>query len=155
MSSPYEIDYRGAFSFPLSPRQMWHELERPDRLTGRWRWVDVRRVDPRLEPGAELSCVVKPPLPFRMSLDVVVLEVSHDKLIAVEFRGDLQGLAELRLQPEGGGTLARVSWRFEMTQHRMRAAARHAYPLLRWGHDRIVETAVRSFRRHVEKERSR
>jgi hypothetical protein len=37
MSSPYEFVYRGAFSFPLSPRQMWQELERPDRLTGRWR----------------------------------------------------------------------------------------------------------------------
>jgi hypothetical protein len=63
MSSPYEFVYRGAFSFPLSPRQMWQELERPDRLTGRWRWVDVRRVDPTLEQGAELTCVIKPPVP--------------------------------------------------------------------------------------------
>jgi hypothetical protein len=155
MSSPYEIVYREAFSFPLPPRQMWQELERPDRLTGRWRWVDVRRVDPTLEQGAELTCVIKPPVPFRMLLDVVVLEVTHDELIGVEFRGDLRGRGELRLAPDGEGTLAEVSWRVEMMQRGMRAAARHTHPLLRWAHDRIVEAAVRSFRRHVERWPSR
>jgi hypothetical protein len=114
MSSPYEFVYRGAFSFPLSPRQMWQELERPDRLTGRWRWVDVRRVDPTLEQGAELTCVIKPPVPFRMLLDVIVREVTHGELIGVEFRGDLRGRGELRLEPDGEGTLADVWWRLEI-----------------------------------------
>lgn len=150
MNSPYEFVYRGAFSFPLSPRQMWQELERPDRLTGRWRYVDVRRVDPTLEQGAELTCVIKPRVPFRMLLDVIVREVTHGELIGVEFRGDLRGRGELRLEPDGEGTLADVWWRFEIMQRGVRAAARHVHPLLRWGHDWIVEAAVRSFRRHVE-----
>jgi hypothetical protein len=55
---------------------MWQELERPDRLTGRWRWVDVRRIDPTLKQGAELTCVIKPPVPFRMLLDVIEREVA-------------------------------------------------------------------------------
>jgi hypothetical protein len=106
MSSPYEFVYRGAFSFPLSPRQMWQELERPDRLTGRWRWVDVRRVDPTLEQGAELTCVIKQPVPLRMLLDVISRKVTHGELIGVEFRGDLRGRGELRLEPDSEGTLA-------------------------------------------------
>lgn len=154
MSSPFVVDYRGVFSFPMSPCQMWHELERPDKLTGRWRWVDVLQVDPRLEPGAELSCVVTPPLPYRMALDVMVLEVSHCKLIEVEIRGDLRGRAELTLEPEGQGTLVTVAWQLEMMERRMRAAARYAHPLLRWGHDRVVEAAVRSFRRHIQGQQS-
>jgi hypothetical protein len=133
---------------------MWRELERPDKLTGSWRWVDVLRVGPRLEPGSGLSCVVTPPLPFRLALDVTVVEVSHCKMIEVEILGDLRGRAELTLEPEGEGTLATVSWQLEMMQRRMRAAARYMHPLLRWGHDRVVEAAVRGFRRRIQERQS-
>jgi hypothetical protein len=76
--------------------------------------------------------VIKPPVPFRMLLDVIVREVTHGELIGVEFRGDLRGRGELRLKPDGEGTLADVWWRFEIMQRGMRAAARPAHPLLRW-----------------------
>jgi hypothetical protein len=97
MRSPYVILYRGAFSFPLSPCDMWNELERPDRLARGRRWVEVRQVDPRgLQPGAALLCVVEPPLPYRMSLEVVVVEASRCEFVEVEIHGDLEGHAELR-----------------------------------------------------------
>jgi len=32
----------------------------------------------------------------------------------------------------------------------MRSVARFAHPLLRWGHDRVVDATVASFRRQVE-----
>jgi hypothetical protein len=89
------------------------------------------RVDPTLEQGAELTCVIKPPVPFRMLLDVIVRQVTHGARIGVEFRGDLRGRGELRLQPNGEGTLADVWWRFEIMQRGMRAATRHAHPPLR------------------------
>jgi hypothetical protein len=150
MRSPYVILYRGAFSFPLSPCDMWNELERPDRLARGRRWVEVRQVDPRgLQPGAALLCVVEPPLPYRMSLEVVVVEASRCEFVEVEIHGDLEGHAELRLEPAGEGTRASVSWQLEMTQPRMRAAARVVRPILRWGHDRVVDAAARGFRRHV------
>jgi hypothetical protein len=68
--------------------------------------------------------VIKPPVPFRMLLDVIVHDVTHGELIGVEFRGDLRGRGELRLEPDGEGTLADVWWRFEIMQRGMRAAAR-------------------------------
>ncbi len=37
-------------------------------------------------------------------------------------------------------------------QRPMRIACRFGYPLLKWGHDRVVELTVSSFRRHVENE---
>ena len=48
--------------------------------------------------------------------------------------------------PGGHGTTASVGWSLEMRQLPMRVAARVAYPLLRWGHDRVVEATVRAFR---------
>jgi hypothetical protein len=150
MSSPFVVDYGKSFSFALPPSEIWEELERPDQLTSRWRWIEVLHVDPQLKRGAELSCVIKPPLPYRMSLDVMVAEVSNCKQIVVEINGDLQGRAELTLEPTLDGSMVGVSWRLEMMQRQMRAVARYAYPLLRWGHDRVVEAAVRNFRRDIE-----
>jgi len=37
-----------------------------------------------------------------------------------------------------------------MMQAPMRSVARFAHPLLRWGHDRVVDATVSSFRRQVE-----
>jgi hypothetical protein len=37
-----------------------------------------------------------------------------------------------------------------MTQLSMRVAARFAHPLLRWGHDRVVDATVAAFRRQLE-----
>jgi hypothetical protein len=150
MSSRYEFVYKETFSFPLTPAQLWRELECPDRLTGRWSWVDVLRFYQSLEPGSELSCVIKPPVPFRILLDVEVVEISPGALVGIALRGDLEGRGELRLSPDGGDTLVEVSWRFVIRDRRIRAVARHAHSVLRWGHDRIVEAAVHGFRKHLE-----
>ena len=64
--------------------------------------------------------------------------------------GDLEGSAVLALDAVGGGTRAEVSWTIEMQTRAMRMAARVAHPLLRWGHDRVVEATVAGYRRHME-----
>ena len=63
--------------------------------------------------------------------------------------GDLEGEARLVFTPSATGTIAEVSWTIEMMQRPMRLAARVAGPLLRWGHDRVVEATVAGFRRHA------
>jgi len=81
------------------------------------------------------------------------------KSVAVPNRihGDLEGRARLKLSPqppprqdEGLGTVVSVGWTIEMMQRPMRLAARVGYPLLRWGHDRVVDATVRGFRRQIE-----
>ncbi len=47
------------------------------------------------------------------------------------------------LEPRDEGTVAEVSWTIEMRQRPMRLAARVAYPLMRWGHDRVIEATLR------------
>ena len=51
--------------------------------------------------------------------------------------------------PATTGTLAEVSWTIEMTQRTMRLAARVAHPLMRWGHDRVIEATVSGYRRQL------
>jgi hypothetical protein len=71
-------------------------------------------------------------------------------MIHAAVHGDLEGRADLVLESDGGGTLATAAWTIEMMQLPMRVAARFTHPLLRWGHDRVVDATVASFRRQVE-----
>jgi hypothetical protein len=102
-----------------------------------------------LEAGAVLVGVVSPPVPYRMRVRVELEECVRPSWIDAAVHGDLEGRGRLELAPDGEGTLASVAWTIEMMQRRMRMAARVAYPLLRWGHDRVVDATVFGFRRQL------
>ena len=149
----YVIEYRGAYDFSLSPAAMWEAIEHAERFEGWWGWLGEFRLDGRgLVPGAVLRGLVSPPVPYRMRVQVHLVECQAPHRIDASVAGDLVGPAHLRMSPSatGSGTHAEVDWTLEMMQRPMRLAARVAHPLLRWGHDRVVEATVSGFRRHVE-----
>jgi hypothetical protein len=149
--SPCVIDYTRRFRFGMAPAELWAAIEDTGRFERWWGWLHDFRLDgPGLMPGSVLRGVVTPPLPYRMALRVVLGECRRPTRIDAEVHGDLEGVARLDLEPAGTGTEASVSWRIEMMQPPMRIAARCAPPVLRWGHDRVVDATVASFRRHVE-----
>ncbi len=73
--------------------------------------------------------------------------------IDAAIHGDLEGRAHVAFEPDGSGTLATAAWPIEMTQLPMRVAAGFTHPLLRWGHDRVVDATVAGFRRQLEADR--
>ncbi|HZT66022.1 MAG TPA: SRPBCC family protein [Acidimicrobiales bacterium] len=149
-ASPYVIEYRDAFSFPLGPEDLWSAFERVERFERWWGWLSEFSLEGgALVSGAVLRGVVSPPLPYRMRLRVELEECERPHLIDAAVHGDLEGRAGLLLEPDETGTRAQVSWTIEMMQRPMRVAARMAPRVMRWGHDRVVETTVRGFRRHV------
>jgi hypothetical protein len=151
--SPYVIDYRGTFDFELPPEAMWNALEHSERFEGWWAWLREFRLDGSgLQAGSVLHGLVSPPVPYQMRVDVLLDCCIRPELIDASVSGDLCGDAHLRLEPRGTGTRAAVAWSVEMKQRPMRMAARLASPLLRWGHDRVVEATVASFRRNLGRE---
>ncbi|HXQ59755.1 MAG TPA: SRPBCC family protein [Acidimicrobiales bacterium] len=148
--SPYVIDYRGSFDFPLPPDQVWDVLEHSERFETWWGWLhEFQRDGGGLEEGSVLRGVVSPPVPYEMRIRVVLDHCRRPHRIDAHVEGDLEGSADLLLEPRGDGTRAAVSWTVEMKQRSMRIAARLAPPLMRFGHDRVVEMTVSSFRRHL------
>jgi uncharacterized protein YndB with AHSA1/START domain len=138
--------YAARFTFPVPPAEVWAAIERLDQFERWWGWLGELQVDGAgLRTGSVLRGTVAPPLPYRMRLEVELTRCVKARLIDAAVTGDLAGPARLRLRREGEGTLADVSWSLEMRQLPMRLAARVAYPLLRWGHDRVVEATVRGF----------
>lgn len=148
---PTVIDYRGSFDFALSPEALWDALADPARFPSWWGWWlhDFTVDGDGLVDGAVLRGVVAPPVPYRMRVQVHLEHCERARRIDAEVRGDLRGPARLLLHAAPVGTTAEVSWRIEMMQRPMRLAARVAHPLLRWGHDRVVDATVAGFRRHL------
>jgi len=145
--TPYAIEYGGAFNFPTPPDDVWSGIEHLERFETWWSWLREFCVEgPGLEAGTVLRGVVIPPLPYRMRIRVALLECVRPRRIEAAVHGDLEGHARLVLEPQGDGTRVDVTWTIEMMQLPMRVAARLAPRLLRWGHDRVVESTVASFR---------
>ncbi len=146
------IDYRGTFDFDLPPEAMWAALEHSERFEGWWGWLREFRLDGGgLRAGSVLRGVVSPPVPYEMRVRVLLHRCTRPESIDASVAGDLEGDAHLFLARRGEGTRADVSWTVEMKQRPMRVAARLASPLLRWGHDRVVETTVNGFRRNLSR----
>ena len=61
----------------------------------------------------------------------------------------LEGTAVLDIEGDDDETFVHAAWTIEMMQAPMRLAARIGHPLLRWGHDRVVDATVDGFRRHL------
>lgn len=148
---PYVVDYQGTFALAASPDEVWAELSQVDSFAAWWGWLDdFRHHGDGLSAGTVLEGSVRPPLPYRLGLVVTFEECVRPSHIQARVRGDLEGPARLMLRADGHGTEAEVRWTLEMKQPAVRRAAVVAWPLLRWGHDRLVDATVRGFRRHLD-----
>jgi hypothetical protein len=147
------IEYDGAFAFPVPVARVWEMMGRFDLFPSWWSWLREFAVEGGgLERGTVLHGIVAPPLPYRMRLEVVLDDCEPGRHIVASVHGDLEGKATLTF--DGDDTEARVhaTWTVEMMQRPMRMASRFAHPLLRWGHDRVVDATVDGFRRHLVSE---
>lgn len=150
--APQVIDYRSSFGLDAAPEEVWRAIEHSERFESWWGWLEEFRLDgDGLVDGAVLHGVVSPPLPYRMRLRVHLDRCRRPRSIDATVHGDLEGWARLSLEPQGAGTRAEIVWSIEMMQRPMRVAARVARPVLQWGHDRVVEITVASFRRQLRR----
>jgi hypothetical protein len=155
-SSAHVIEYDGTFTFPAPVAELWATMVQVDRFSSWWSWLREFSVEGKgLERGTVLHGVVAPPLPYRMRLEVVIDECVPERRITALVHGDLEGAARIMFDGDDAETRAHVTWTIEMMQRPMRMAARIAHPLLRWGHDRVVDATVDGFRRHLVGEDAR
>jgi uncharacterized protein YndB with AHSA1/START domain len=149
------IEYRGTFRFSVPPEVVWDAIERTEDFEGWWGWLgEFHLAGAGLQHGSVLTGVVSPPVPYRMRVRVELEDCVRPSSIEAAVHGDLEGHASLRLSPtdaEAAATVVAVHWTIEMMQQPMRVAARVAYPVLRWGHDRVVDATVSGFRRQIQR----
>jgi len=144
------VDYRGAFWFPVLPGELWDTVEQLERFGTWWSWLqDFTSDTGELVAGNVLHGTVVPPVPYRLRLDVRLETCQRPRLLEAAVDGDLRGTATIVLAPLRDGTQVTAWWSLELVSTPLRVAARVAYPVVRWGHDRVVDLAVSGFSRRA------
>lgn len=142
------IEYADSFCFPVEPAVLWRTIESFESFESWWGWLQDFEVDGHgLVAGTVLRGLVTPPIPYRLSVVVRFVHCEPPRHAEVEVSGDVHGAALLRLEATDGGTRVSVGWSLEMVREPLRTTSRVAYPLVRWGHDRVVDMAVAGFSR--------
>jgi uncharacterized protein YndB with AHSA1/START domain len=144
---PFRFDR--TFEFPVGPDELWATLSRTQDFHRWWPWLRTLR-GAELAPGARAEAVVRAPLPYSLRFEVEVLDVVPLELVDARVTGDIDGPARLEVAPHELGSTARLVWEVELRRPFLRAASRVARPAMEWGHDWVVASGMRQFRRALD-----
>jgi hypothetical protein len=93
---------------------------------------------------------VQPPLPYTLRFTLEIDEVVPAELVTAHVEGDLAGAATLELRDVTGDRTPRSEIRLRSslapTNRALRAFATVAKPVVRFGHDWVLDTGVQQFR---------
>jgi hypothetical protein len=144
------IDFHRRFRIPAPPERVWSYLDELEHH-GSWRsWLKEVRVEgDGLHAGAVIHGVIKPPLPYRVHLDVVLTHCLPARRVDALVEGDLEGHGRVLLAFEEGATRADVAWTVEVKNLPIRLLMRVARPVVIWAHNSVVEAAVADICSHV------
>jgi hypothetical protein len=132
-------------SFDASPEELWAAMVSVDRFRSWWPWL--RRFDAAgVAPGDVWTATVQPPLPYRLTFDLLLTEVQRPRLVAVDVTGDIEGAARLEVTRRGSGSELHFTSELTPTSSVLRAVAQVAPPVARFGHQWVLETGLRQFR---------
>lgn len=136
-------DRRHAFSVP--PEELWEAMVRVDAYREWWPWL--RSFDAiALATGEVWTAVVQPPLPYRLRFDIRLDEVEAPRVASAEVSGDIEGTARLEIEPTSHGSELHLVSELAPTNAVLRAVARVAHPMVRFGHEWVLDTGLRQFR---------
>ena len=139
-----EVRSERRFRFDATPAALWAALGSVEDYPRWWPWL--RRFDARaLAAGEEWRCTVKPPLPYVVRFTIRFDDVQPERRIAASVSGDIDGPALLRIEPDGDGCAVTLRSTLQPTNSVLRAAAVVGRPLVRYGHDWVLDIGAGQF----------
>ena len=90
------------FEFDIERGSVWAAITRIDRYQEWWPWLHGFDGSTFSE-GVRWRCVVKPPLPYMMHFDVILVEVVDHDFVRARIEGDITGWAQLTAIDHGFG----------------------------------------------------
>ena len=149
---PTAFSFDRSWVFPVSRAELWSRVSDTSSFATWWPWLRAFDAVP-IEEGATTRCVIGPPLPYVLTVDLAVARVLDCEAIDVDVDGDLRGPARLELGEHEDGSTARLHWTLDVQRPMLRRAAVLGRPVLQWGHDWVVRNGVEQFRRTIAAER--
>lgn len=132
------------WDFEIDRASLWSALSGVDAYPQWWPWLRDFRAT-ALRDGDVWSCVICPPLPYRLRLDVRLDEVVPEAFVAASVDGDIVGTATVELRDRDRGCEVRLVSDLAPANPLLRTVARSARPLVRYGHDWVLDTGARQF----------
>ena len=143
-----EVRSDRTFRFAVGPEALWTALTDIEHYRRWWPWLRRFEADSFSE-GARWRCAVRSPLRYPVRFEVVLDEVVAGRSASASVAGDIAGRARLDVGPATGGSQLRLVSTLTSESRLLRAIARVAPQLARFGHDRLVAVGVRQFRARV------
>ncbi len=132
-------------TFPVSPEELWDTVARVHAYRHWWPWL--RGFDAEaLAVGERWSAVVQPPLPYRLRFEVHLDEIRAPHLASADVSGDIEGRARIEIAPVAGGSELHFVSELAPTNAILRAVSQMAAPMVRFGHEWVLDTGLRQFR---------
>jgi len=133
--------------FDAAPDELWDAMVSVDQFQRWWPWLRRFRAS-GVQRGDVWTATVQPPLPYRVRFDLLLTEVVAPHLVAVDVTGDIEGAARLEVHGNGaaGGSELHFTSELTPTSSMLRAVARLAPPVARFGHEWVLNTGLEQFR---------
>jgi len=132
------------YHVPMSPEELWATVARVEDYQSWWPWLRRFRAD-QLADGEVWTCLVQPPLPYWVRFEVALDEVIEPHTVRARISGDVVGDAHLDIREHLAGAEARLVSDLGPGNPVLRAFARVGAPLVRYGHDWVLDSGVRQF----------
>ncbi len=133
------------FRFDAERAVVWAAVARVDRYQEWWPWLhDFDGA--AMREGERWRCVIRPPLPYQLRFDVVLVEVIEHRRVSARLDGDITGWAQLTAVDRGAGCELRLQSALSPANRTLRLVASVARPVVTFGHDWVLDTGAREFR---------
>ena len=136
------------YRFAVPPEELWAGFVRTDEYRSWWPWLRTFDGD-GFHEGARWRCEVQPPLPYSLRFELQLEEVVAPRFVTATVTGDIAGHAAIDLTATPGGSELRLVATLGPEAAVLRAIARVAHPMVRFGHDWVIDTGLRQFRRRA------
>jgi uncharacterized protein YndB with AHSA1/START domain len=133
------------FGFDADRAAVWAAVARVECYQEWWPWLhDFDGA--ALREGERWRCAIRPPLPYRLRFDVLLVEVVDRRFVSARVDGDITGWAQLVAVDRGAGCEVRLMSVLRPANRTLRLVARVAQPVVTFGHDWVLDTGAREFR---------
>jgi uncharacterized protein YndB with AHSA1/START domain len=133
------------YQFAAEPSELWSTMVQIGDYQSWWPWLHHFAAED-FEPGEVWACTVQPPLPYSLSFHITLDEVEPERFVTATIDGDIFGDARIDLTPTAEGTELRLVSNLGPSNTVLRAIAKVARPVVRFGHDWVIDSGLRQFR---------
>jgi uncharacterized protein YndB with AHSA1/START domain len=146
------LDSDRRYHFSVQPAALWSAIAETADYRRWWPWLTGFEAG-GLVAGDVWRCAVRPPLPYTLRFAIHLDEVVPTTLVTARLSGDIAGTARLDVTPEGDGCDVRLTSLLTPSSTAFGLLARLARPIVRRGHDWVLDTGARQFVRLAVEER--